>query len=526
MKPKAKRHVAAFFCILILCAMIFFAGWLFKFQTAPSEPYFEGEAHLFYFSLLEKGFPHDYAKELTELHLLHPTWSFEPLMISEINPAYTWNYVITQETKDPKTNLIHADATYKAYHHADNSELYDSGYYQASVQTVEYFMDPRNFLNETDIFQFYDLSNHTESSIDEVKAVLQGTFMEDQMLENGASYAEYFMQVGSALGINPVYLATKVRQEQGVDGSSPIISGSCGDRLAYYYENKTQTNENGKQVLAPTSGYTSEQLLALNGYYNIFNVKASGTGLFKIYYNAMNRAVEGTPEKADAWGGSPSWDTRWKSIWGGAYMLKKNYIDRYQSTLYLQKFNVDGRAADRNFWGQYMQNISGAMTESRTLYAAFASVGALDSSCTFLIPVYTGMPTELSADPAKGECTILAQATSRYEYQVRLDAPTRLSADNYTIYQSMNVKSGKEISISGSADHSYGVEAIQYCIDNGEWITLNTGKHFDIVLNEQFSPNTLHTLTVRGVAKYDHSVSNRKQNQYFLCAVYYINVTD
>jgi beta-N-acetylglucosaminidase len=507
--------------------MVLLAGWLFRFQTAPAEPYFEGEAHLFYFSLLEKGFPHDYAKELTELHLLHPNWSFEPLMISQINAIYTWDHVIMQETKNPQTNLILADSTYEAYHHSDNSELYDSGYYQASIKTVEYFMDPRNFLNETDIFQFYDLSCHTESSIAEVESVLRGTFMEDQRLENGASYAEYFMQVGNALGINPVYLATKVRQEQGVNGSSPIISGSCGDRLADYYKNKTQTNENGKQVLAPSSGYTEEQLLALNGYYNIFNVKASGTGLFKIYYNAMNRAVEGTPEKADDWGGSPSWDTRWKSIWGGAYMLKKNYIDRYQSTLYLQKFNVDGRAADRNFWGQYMQNISGAMTESRTLYTAFASVDALDSSCSFLIPVYTGMPADPSADPANGECTILAQATNRYTYQIRQDSPSRLRADNYPIYQTLNVKRGKEIDISGSADHTYGVEAMQYCVDNGEWITLDTGKHFDFtLLTEQFSPNTLHILTVRGVAEYDHDVSNRKQNKYFLCAVYYINVTD
>jgi hypothetical protein len=240
----------------------------------------------------------------------------------------------------------------------------------------------------------------------------------------------------------------------------------------------------------------------------------------------MNRAVEGSPEKADDWGGSPAWDTCWKSIWGGSYMLKKNYIDRYQSTLYLQKFNVDGRAADRNFWGQYMQNISGAMTESRTLYAAFASVGALDSACSFLIPVYDQMPTELCADPAGGECTILAQATSRYEYEVKQAEPSRLRANNYAIYQTLDVKSGKHIHVSGSTSHTYGVKEIQYCVDGGEWITLDTGKHFDFTLFENFSPNTLHILTVRGVADYDHDVSNRKQNQYFLCAVYYINVTD
>ena len=526
MKKKTKHILSVSICLLVLCGLLLVGGLFSQIQAAPAEPYFEGEAHLFYFSLLEKGFPHDYAKDLTELHLLHPNWSFEPLMVTQTNASYTWDYVIEQETKNAETNLIGAGSTYEAYHHKQNTTLYDAGYYQASVDAVKYFMDPRNFLNETDIFQFYDLSNHTESSINEVNAVLAGTFMEAERLENGLSYAEYFMQIGSSLGINPVYLATKVRQEQGVEGSSPIVSGECGDRLVYYYENQIQENESGKQVLTPSNGYTVEQLSALNGYYNLFNVKASGSGLFKIYYNAMSRAVDGTPEMSEAWGGSPSWNTRWKSLWGGSYLLKKNYIDRYQSTLYLQKFNVDGRAADRNFWGQYMQNISGAMTESRTLYTAFASVGALDASCTFLIPVYDGMPTELCADPAGGECTILAKATNRYDYQVSQDAPSRLRADGYAIYQSVDLKSGKSLRISGSTEHTYGVKEIQYRIDNGEWITLDTGKHFDFTVTEQFSPNTLHILTVRGVANYDHEVSNRKQNQYFLCAIYYINVTE
>ena len=50
---------------------------------------------------------------------------------------------------------------------------------------VEYFMDPRNFLNETDIFQFYNLSAVHNVGIEEVEAVLTNTFMENASLENG-----------------------------------------------------------------------------------------------------------------------------------------------------------------------------------------------------------------------------------------------------------------------------------------------------------------------------------------------------
>ncbi|MBQ8440547.1 MAG: hypothetical protein IJX19_07795 [Clostridia bacterium] len=524
MKSKTKRGLAVALSLIALCGLIFGAGWLFRFQIAAEDPYFEGEALLFYLSLTQQGFPEDYATELTELHLLHPNWEFKPLLITETNTAYTWNYVIAQETKNPQTNLIHAGDTYDAYHHSSNTELYDSGYHQASINAVEYFMDPRNFLNEADIFQFYDLAAQIQSNTAEIEAVLKGTFMENAILENGMSYAKYFEQVGKTLGINPVYLATKVRQEQGVDGSSPIISGKCGDRLAGYYKNQTQENEKGNQVLTPSSGYTEEELLKLNGYYNFFNVKASGKGLFKIYHSAMARAVEGTPEMASRWNGNPSWDTRWKSIYGGSYLLKKNYIDRYQSTIYLQKFNVDGRAADRNFWGQYMQNISGALTEARSLYSAFASVGALDTACTFLIPVYEGMPQEPCADPADGTCTILAQATNRYSYGIEQTTPSRLHAKGYPIYQSIELSPEKDVRVSGSATHDYGIREIQYRVDNGEWITVSDNGTFQIALSEQFSPNTLHILTIRGVADYDHDTSNRKQNHYFLCAVYYLNV--
>ena len=96
-------------------------------MLTPKKPYFEGEAQLYYLSLLEKGFPEDYAKELTELHLLHPDWQFEPLLISQTNASYTWDYVIDQETKEPETNLVPDGKTYRKYQKASNIKLYDSG---------------------------------------------------------------------------------------------------------------------------------------------------------------------------------------------------------------------------------------------------------------------------------------------------------------------------------------------------------------------------------------------------------------
>ena len=154
MKRKSKKLVLALVCTLLAVCLV--GGVILV--VSGNTRYFEGEAEEYYQSLLSQGFPEEYARPLTELHLLHPEWSFTPLLITEGNSLYRWDYVIDQETKDAETNLISGNDDYRAYRHATNKETYDSGYYQASVAAVKYFMDPRNFLNETDIFQFYDLS--------------------------------------------------------------------------------------------------------------------------------------------------------------------------------------------------------------------------------------------------------------------------------------------------------------------------------------------------------------------------------
>lgn len=520
MKRKSKKLIWALVCLALIACLV--GGIVFV--VSGNTRYFEGAAEEYYQSLLAQGFPEDYARPLTELHLLHPEWSFSPLLISDEKPLYRWNYIIEQETKDPDLNLIAGSADYFAYRHETNKETYDSGYYQASQAAVEYFMDPRNFLNETDIFQFYDLSAAHSVGIDEVAAVLDGTFMADATLENDKTYAEYFVEVGQELSVNPVYLAVKARQEQGVEGRSPVLDGTCGSLLAEYYQNGTQTSESGNKVLAPTEGFTSDELLALDGYFNLFNIKASGNGLFTIYYNAMQRAQEGTEHMTEAWG-SPAWNTLWKSLYGGTYTIKTSFIDRYQNTIYLQKFNVDSRAGDRNFWGQYMQNIAGSLTESRTLFGAFASSGVLDGPCSFVIPVYAGMPNNPCADPARGFCSYLATAPQKYNASVFFADPI-LQASAETVYDTLSVYAEDSLHLRGMVTHSYGVKGIEYRWDDGEWISLCEDAKFDVSLPIPYAENTSHILTLRTLAEYDHSDSSKKCSYAVLSAVFYVNVVE
>lgn len=408
------------FLILLISTALLCSGWILPASAGQSEqtdPYTQ--------ELIDKGFPAAYAQKLTELHYLHPTWEFEPLLITQMNSQYTWEYVLNKETENPKTNLINKNSAYTAYRHATNTELYDSGWYQASYETVSYFMDPENFLNEKDIFMFRDLKFSETITVEIVEAALSGTFMSNTVLYDDVTYAAYLVQTGKTLNVDPLHLAARLRQEQGASGNSPLIKGLCGDKLWYYYENQIQT-ENDKQVLAPASGHTQQSLLAYNGLYNYFNIGAAGTGYFEIYLGAMKEAQKGTAEMAEAWGGSGAWDTPAKAIYGGAYKLTHKYVDDYQNTLYLQKFNVDPRSS-RNFWGQYMQNVGAALSEARTSFNSLYSLDCLELPYHFLIPIYQGKPAA-NPDPAGGTCDTYAAANSLVSYETKLTAPVQTDA--------------------------------------------------------------------------------------------------
>lgn len=378
--------------------------------------------------LMEQGFPRSYAVPLAPLAIAHPTWSFEPIFVPE-----EWSRILYHEVdENPARSLIAKSEIYAAYRHESNDTLYDTGHYQASHAAVSYFMDPRNFFNEADVFQFYcfaDDGAHTDMT-DAVRSVLAGTFMETGDAGDGERYADVFLRVGKELGIHPVYLAVRVRQEQGAAGGM-TAHGTGGQLL------RTWLNEGSHGAPAQTD----EALLDYDGYYNLFNIQASGTGSYTVLRGAMRRAMEGTPEKAQEWGGSPAWDTPAKSIYGGASYIRSSYFANGQNTAYLQKYNVSPES-DRRFWGQYMQNIVAALSEGRSLYRAYRAADALELSATFRIPVYADIP-ERCPDPAGGECAYTAASTGKYRVSAALsvcgtpltigeDYPVRLARGELT----------------------------------------------------------------------------------------------
>ena len=358
--------------------------------------------------LVKRGFPPDYAEKLAVLQKRYPKWHFEPLLTGKLNSKYTWNYILHMETDDsPARSLVSGNPAFSAYFHPSDTKEYDSKCRRASRQATAYFLDPRNFLNERDIFQFRDLRDPGIIKEHHVASALKDTFMANNKLENGIYYSRYFCILGKKLNIDPLFLASRVRQEQGLAGT-PLISGECGSFLEELFMDEPQVKFNIFFVLSAEFRKKRSELHRMNGLYNFFNIKASGNGKFTIYLNAMREAAAGTPEMAAQWG-SPRWDKKWKALYGGALKISSRYIANYQNTLYLQKWNVDFRSRtpngkSRNFWGQYMQHIGAAFSESRNVYQALKKHQRLKAPHRFLIPVYPGMPENPAPDPANGKC--------------------------------------------------------------------------------------------------------------------------
>ena len=363
-------------------------------------------------TLAERGFPNDYAVRLAELQWDHASWKFQPLVVSDLpwraivekECTPSWNLVVYADWAPDEWNAL-KEANYTPYY-AKGAKAYDSGaWYQASREAIAYFMDPRNWLNARDIFMFETLGFDGESQTPAaVERALAKTFMAGRRVDGGdRTFAEHVFDVSRKLGVSPVFIAGRLASEQG--NGSPQAFGTIGDALTAYYTNGADIVGNavvwGKRFTrgnAATTKVMAKGRAAYNGYYNFFNFRAYGLGLFEIKYNAW---VEATSDETRRKYLGP-WDTQARAIEGGARKIKERYIDTHRHTRYLQKFSVLAEAGDFR-WKQYMQNIAAPLVEARNTAKAYDAADTLDAPYRFLIPVYRDMPESPSPDPACGK---------------------------------------------------------------------------------------------------------------------------
>ena len=258
----------------------------------------------------------------------------------------------------------------------------------ANSDVVAYFLDPRNFLNETNIFMFEHLRYNENHSVELIQSILKPTFMSGTYLKDGVakSYASTFLEAGIASNVSPIHLASRVRQEQGVNGSAAIT----GNAFTY------SVLKSDHNIRCSSVSYNSNLCtdVTYSGLYNFFNWGATSSSSSNINPNWKNGLIYANGGLDGSYKTfSRPWNNIYSSILGGTQALSNNYISRGQDTLYFQKFNV---VAEPYYSNQYMTNIMAPRSESSMIYSSYSNLDILDFPFTFLIPVYEDMPESTS----------------------------------------------------------------------------------------------------------------------------------
>lgn len=322
-------------------------------------------------------FPESYKVYLRQLHVMYPDWEFKAL-----KTGLDWNTVIDNELGNKSlVDLSVADEDLKSkaigdYNYSTGKYIQkDGGFVVANRLAVEYYMDPRNFLKEEHIFQFEDLGFDAAITQADVEAILKGTFMANANMNYYDSKGTYYSfdktysaaiyEAGKKYGINPCFLASKIKNEVGTNGS----------------------------------GSTSGKHSSYPGIYNFYNIGA---------YDGANAISKGLKWASEGSSYGRPWTTPYKSITGGAQWIADNYVKTGQHTGYLQRFNVNPNGKYKLYDHQYMTNLTGAVSQGYTTYTSYVKSGSLNRKIVFTIPVFENM-SEVSENKVKNNADSAVQ---------------------------------------------------------------------------------------------------------------------
>ena len=372
--------------------------------------------------LKELGFPDSYLPYLIKLHNSHPNWQFK---VFKANIKFN-TMVNTEYTKDGRSLIEDTGRYIDGYKSTESfsynyltdvfSNNFEGGgkyWFAANKNTIAYYLDPRNFLNDKQVFMFETLSyNEAYHTAEGIEMMLKGTFMTGYAdSEKEKTYVDAFLDAAKAYKISPYVLISRVIQEVGAKGST-IVGGKV-------------------------SGY--------EGYYNFYNIGTYGyTGS-----ETITRGLE--------YAKSQNWNSPYAAITGGAYFLVKDYLSQGQDTLYLQKWDLFGPNYGAH---QYMQNIQAPSTESIKTYNGYNNIKLVDSSFVFSIPVFNDMPEKTSLPNSGNPNNYLSslsvngtylfrKASTKTTYDLNLDSSTKsIEIAASKVNENANISGTGSISLS------------------------------------------------------------------------------
>lgn len=361
-------------------------------------------------------FPESYHEKLRLLHAIYPNaifkayetgLDFQKVVDNEdgLGKSLVW------DSNNSRDGLKHLDS----YDYKTNTfyNKYSGGgknWYAASAETIAYYIDPRNFLNESRIFMYETLSyNSAYHTLEGIESTLRGSFMHNTFVDSSKEkFSDVIMEAGKTYGVSPYYIGSRILQETGSSRSS-LVLGTYPDYPDF------------------------------DGYYNFFNYGAGGNN---VVYNGLKYAFDN------------GWNSEKKAIVGGVSKIGTSYIGVGQDTNYFQKWDVICKSKYSSSWSgcgyyshQYMQNIEAPYSEAKTTYNAYKDNLGSDmylAAYVFTVPVYENMPPSTSLPSEKNPINYLSRLVINGTSVTNFDSLTT----TYKITLPIGVKS---VSIEASA---------------------------------------------------------------------------
>ena len=306
-----------------------------------------------------KNFPDSYRDALRALHSKYPNWQFVAHNIDvDFDAAIDLQYSPSDLSKRKKmVELVYGGNEWRDMRSYDSDkkvwiETY-KGWTYASRAAIAYFVDPRTYLNEKNIFAFLEQSYNKElQTKDGLRTVVANTFLAKGYDGDADAYLDDIMLAAEQSGVSPYVLAAAIILEVGVDGST-VVSGTW-------------------------EAYDG----AYKGYYNFYNWNATGEDVIK-------NALEFAKQQKD-----PEWNTREGAIVGGAKMYADGYVAIGQDTYYYKNYNY---VNDKSVNHQYAESVYGTLGDATRISPAF--IDNVSGSAVFKIPVFKNMPEKACPVP-------------------------------------------------------------------------------------------------------------------------------
>lgn len=417
--------------------------------------------------LTQQGFPESYKSGLRALHAQYPNWIFHA-----VQTGIDWNTAVATELQGT-SSLIESSA--KSSWKSTEDGKFDwttstwpgfdgATWVGASKEIVSYYMDPRNFLDDSYVFQFavhdYDSSMQT---IEGLRSMLSGTFLDSQVAIDASS--PLYVAAAAAQGIT----STAGSTESTVTVSENTTAGtSTGSESVLGYEGPGAVNESTS--MASVGSQSISTITAANVLEGTDSVTASASGSGPVpgsgpsgstvsaaavtqtvtvsYADLIMEAAEQTKvnpyvlaamilQEQGSKGGSASISGAsgyynyfnvgayaangmtaverglWYASQSGSYHRPWNTPERAiigGAMFYAQNYTAAGQntlylkrfnvQGSNMFKHQYMTNTEGAAGEGRNLGKAYNSTMRA-GAIVFNIPVYSGMPETASPMPTK-----------------------------------------------------------------------------------------------------------------------------